>query len=424
MSGWHTRFDRVSGEALAELPGLSPSLLFFKWLPFDGSATDPKFDSKESRSPFLQRVADLSSGITAGDLYAEWRRHYVEALKGIAAERLTTVSATTVWRLVIGLGSNPAFEAGLQLHPLYGFPYIPGSAVRGLVRHVAEQELMDSEERCEWLTRSPMPGEEEAVSRFLADAAVVRALLGGLSVERLRFEGEDLGWPTPRELLKRWTGSLPEDLKHLRAKARQLEGEHTGGMVTFYDAVPGVGQADLLQLDLVNPHYPDYYKNPATTPPSDDQDPIPVTFLAVKPGAAFDFAFALAPMPRSEPRDTQERERSEALTGLNPDDLKQKILGWLRKGMETWGVGGKTAAGYGYMTVQGSAGKAVEDRLRNINKDNAATEVPLVLADLSGAKRKDEAKKLVEQLNGRWLRKKQDQPWVQELLTAAKDEPS
>lgn len=426
MSGWRTRFDRISGEALADLSGLSPSLLFFKWLPFDGSAGNPGFDTKESRSPFLERVAELSNGLTAGEGYKKWRGRYLEALKALAAERLTTASATTVWRLVIGLGGNPAFETGLQLHHLHGFPYLPGSAVRGLVRHVAEQELMDAEERCQWLERTPEAGEEAAVARFLDDAAQVWALLGSLSVAQHRVEGEDLGWPTPRALLKRWTGEsqgLPEELKNLRTKALRLQGDHTGGMITFYDAVPGPGQEGLLQLDLVNPHYPDYYRNPATTPPSDDQDPIPVTFLAVKPGAVFDFAFSVAPMPRGKPRDDEERERSEALGKLDSDAIRKKVEGWLKKGLETWGIGGKTAAGYGYMTLQGSIGKSIEDRLRSINQGNAATEVPLLLAELTGPAKREAATKLIEELHGRWLRKRQDQPWVLELF-AAKDGPA
>lgn len=43
-------------------------------------------------------------------------------------------------RLIIGLGGAHVLETGLTLHPLYGFPYIPGSAVKGIARAYAEGE--------------------------------------------------------------------------------------------------------------------------------------------------------------------------------------------------------------------------------------------------------------------------------------------
>ena len=51
------------------------------------------------------------------------------------------MAATTLWRLVAGFVTSPALESGLVLHPLYGF-CLPGSTVRGLVRQVAEMELV------------------------------------------------------------------------------------------------------------------------------------------------------------------------------------------------------------------------------------------------------------------------------------------
>jgi CRISPR-associated protein Cmr6 len=43
---------------------------------------------------------------------------------------------TVEWRLVTGLGSAGVLEgSGMTLHRLYGFPYLPGSGLKGLVRH-------------------------------------------------------------------------------------------------------------------------------------------------------------------------------------------------------------------------------------------------------------------------------------------------
>ncbi len=68
-----------------------------------------------------------------------------------------------------------------------------------------------------------------------------------------------------------------------RTRLSSLLDEPTRGRVVFYDAVPSPGQEGILQLDLLNPHYPDYYENRGATPPSDDQNPRPVYFLGVKP---------------------------------------------------------------------------------------------------------------------------------------------
>ncbi len=39
------------------------------------------------------------------------------------------------WRMVIGLGGTHPQETSMTLHHIYGIPYIPGSAVKGVTRH-------------------------------------------------------------------------------------------------------------------------------------------------------------------------------------------------------------------------------------------------------------------------------------------------
>jgi len=38
------------------------------------------------------------------------------------------------WRLVVGLGGASVYETSMTLHHLYGFPYIPASGIKGMVR--------------------------------------------------------------------------------------------------------------------------------------------------------------------------------------------------------------------------------------------------------------------------------------------------
>ncbi|MFL6235301.1 MAG: hypothetical protein ACJ76N_19355, partial [Thermoanaerobaculia bacterium] len=69
--------------------------------------------------------------------------------------------------------------------------------------------------------------------------------------------------------------------------------------------------------------------------PADDQDPIPVYFLAVKADTTFVFPFRLGPPPEGELTQTR-------------DPLTKQVSGWLETALKTLGAGAKTAAGYGY----------------------------------------------------------------------------
>lgn len=47
------------------------------------------------------------------------------------------------WRIIVGLGTDSVYETGITLHHIYGFPYIPGSAVKGICNHFAQDEGFD-----------------------------------------------------------------------------------------------------------------------------------------------------------------------------------------------------------------------------------------------------------------------------------------
>src|SRR5579872_4123075 len=48
---------------------------------------------------------------------------------------------TTDWRMVVGLGGESVLETDLTLHHLYGIPFIPGSALKGLTRSYVTSEV-------------------------------------------------------------------------------------------------------------------------------------------------------------------------------------------------------------------------------------------------------------------------------------------
>lgn len=95
------------------------------------------------------------------------------------------------------------------------------------------------------------------------------------------------------------------------------------GDVMLLDALP-LGPVQL-ELDVMTPHYGDYYGS--DQPPGDWMSPTPVPFLVVAPGATFHFAL----IPRGE----------QARASL--DEIERWLLGALGE----LGAGAKTAVGYG-----------------------------------------------------------------------------
>jgi CRISPR/Cas system CMR subunit Cmr6 (Cas7 group RAMP superfamily) len=139
------------------------------------------------------------------------------------------------WRLAVGLGNNAnAHEIGLALHGTYGWPVIPGSALKGLA--------------AAWAVTA-------------ASAADVWRVLGG---PRTDVPDPDAG---PRD----------------RPSAAR-------GTVCFLDAIPA-GAPVTVEADVLTPHVKPYYDGTATghpVPPAEYHNPVPLTFLSVRGAYAVD----------------------------------------------------------------------------------------------------------------------------------------
>lgn len=151
-------------------------------------------------------------------------------------------------RLIVNQAGGILENAGLCLHPHFGYPYIPGSAVKGVARHAAW---------CEW---------HEAEEPHKAEIA--------------RQMARVFGYPTGDRGLNAY-------LKGLTCDATR------GGCVAFLAAEP-VGKAALV-TDIVNCHHMKYYgsDNPSAVA-TDDETPNLQFFPAVESGATF--LFTLVPL--------------------------------------------------------------------------------------------------------------------------------
>jgi CRISPR-associated protein Cmr6 len=233
-------------------------LLLDKYPPQTAIDTEKK-ENKDGKSNWLREFTRDSHIDTrlAEQVYQRWRR----AVTAMEAQHFT---ATTEWRMVVGLGGETVLETDLTLHHLYGIPFIPGSALKGL-------------------TRAYVTGEIYPSKRLEDDNAEVQRIFGT---------------------------------------------QDKAGSVIFFDALPVDGRIEI-DLDIMNVHYPKYYGE--KRPPTNTENPIPVTFLTVTDTT---FLFALA--PRRSNKDTEDVAR---------------VMGWLQDALQKYGVGGKTSAGYGYFVL-------------------------------------------------------------------------
>ena len=169
-------------------------------------------------------------------------------------------TSTLSWRMVIGLGASHPQETSMTLHHIYGIPYIPGSAVKGVIRH--------------WIIYSKFDQDEK------------------------RAEAD-------------------ETFKDIFGTQEQA------GKVIFFDAFPA-GEINL-KIDIMNPHYPDYYTGKA--PPADWQNPVPIKFPTV------------------------EKTKFNFYLGSKDESLLNKASEWLKEALKEYGIGAKTSIGYGYFVL-------------------------------------------------------------------------
>ena len=176
------------------------------------------------------------------------------------------ITAALGSRMVLGLGGGGAIETGIILHHTYGFPYIPGSSLKGCLRSYIIRDLFRK-------------NEDDAI------------------------ENDDF--------------------------IKVFGTQEGSGKVFFLDAYPA--NCRKLELDIMNPHYPEYYQ--CKTGPTDDQSPSPIKFYTVAKGTQFTFRLI-----------------------SNKLDIKRfSICGkpvpvLLSEMLQDIGIGSKTAVGYGWFS--------------------------------------------------------------------------
>ncbi len=277
-------------------------------------------------------------------------------------------------RLMVNMAGGVMENAGLCLDR-FGLPYIPGSAVKGCARRAALAALRD------WCEAGGQPDSKPSATdnplapccaAFASPAdmlAAIAQVFGWCELDWSdRSDQSDFRWAVAscwRDLQHQVTQRLCTQF-HVTPKKPDRPWEslpNFAGSVSFLPAypvdfgktgkveglpleVPALGK---LELDVVTCHHRDYYDGKLPTA-TDTEEPVPVVFPAVAPGHVF--AFAIRP-----------------LRGAN-DQLVEHARTWLKTGLETFGLGAKTNAGYGWFC----ASDAVHETVQRTLEDQARRE--------------------------------------------------
>lgn len=207
-------------------------------------------------------------------------------------------------KLSVGLGISSVYETGICLHQVFGFPYIPGSGVKGIIRSWIIQEIFEK-----------------------------------LEVNALKS--------------KLFCDIFGCDKTSYYKKTRQ-------GQINFYDTYPS-GKVTI-EPDVMTPHYGDYYTH-EDIPPADYLQPNPIFFLTVK-NTQFTYRMSTKSLERS----TINEYFDDKGPGRNDELVKMSLMierlhinrtctvldfikTWLIDALKYHGVGSKTAVGYGKMEI-------------------------------------------------------------------------
>jgi len=261
----------------------NPALIFGKFIPY----TLEKSEEKENKDKYLELVIKETNFLLQNANLLKSLHERIEHWIKNMGNNFEKFEATTSWRLVIGLGASHPQETSMTLHHIYGIPYIPGSAIKGVTRHWAVLKFAKEISRKE---RKDFEIAVEEVSKALEDGKE----LAGLKVCDLEFS----------------------QLVEIFGTQKQQ------GKVIFFDAYP-IGEINL-KIDVMNPHYPEYYSKGQA--PTDWQNPIPIKFLTVE-NTKFQFYLAVR--------------------GENSNKILEKTKELCLEALKEHGIGAKTSLGYG-----------------------------------------------------------------------------
>lgn len=275
--------------ALQKPENLHPLLLLDKFARYP--KYPPAFDQQQQRDHLL-RVVRCKGDEAILKTALQRRESLAQSRHSIA------LAAKTSGPMTLHLSRAGALEnAGICLHPIYGFAYLPGSGLKGMAHAFA----------CEiWLPQQP--------NKQAAWNDICRV-----------FGSADAPWL--KDLAKRANALCGLN----GADTLKAPKDAAAGSVVVHDGLPLTWPK--LTVDIVNNHHPEYYQGTGeANPPGDWEEPNPVSFLAISPQTEFTFLI--------------QTRHADGNPSAAKSDVKLAAQ-WLTGALENFGAGAKTAAGYG-----------------------------------------------------------------------------
>ena len=301
FSPTHTRLPRSTKEAMAKCYSIDNFHLKFnkgaRWdtAPSSEGNSEDKFQLIGADQGKLNYLLHADFGHSNFKALAARTTKSAKALGfGNESSPLITLQVAPQWRWIVGLGNASVYENGMTLHHIYGFPYIPGSSIKGMLRTWMIQECFDF-------------SEPKALEN-----PIFRHLFGH-------------GKLSDQEETK-----VPE-------KAGKI------GAIVFFDAFPT--EPVQVEPDIINNHFQDYYEGNA--PPADWLMPNPVFFMTAVGGKLeFNLGLSNDPIIGDHAAPFLEKFKSQ----LSPaSKLSELVRLWFVDALQYAGIGAKTAVGYGRM---------------------------------------------------------------------------
>jgi len=146
QNGWsidNTKLPKNTRDALKGLDIDNFSLKLNKAAQFTGDKFG--FFKTDKRGKIVLNVKPDYSKIFLEGI-SERERIKINNLKLAGFEKEELKNIKTDWRLVVGLGGGSVYETSMTLHHIYGIPYIPGSAVKGVTRSWVIADVFDNSE--------------------------------------------------------------------------------------------------------------------------------------------------------------------------------------------------------------------------------------------------------------------------------------
>ena len=367
------------------------------YLYFEGWRADDWMLDKNQKTAALKRVFSNTPPDckTLGDNLRERQQRLANKL----GDSCLTLPAKSTSPFATGLGLEHPVENGFSFLNPYGLAYLPGSGVKGVLRRAAEELALLHEGGWTLLDVWWLFG-FDASAAYLANGMQAGPDSIGQARDAWReayqahvprlLEREDLSafFKATGQKAEKATDLMLADLPDNRSKI------HLCGALGFWDVIPSANQ---LAIDIMTPHYSDYYQGNST--PHDAGQPTPIPFLVVPPGS--EFVFHAVFEPRS----------------VLPDSLQKHWRGLLQEAFEhafDWlGFGAKTAVGYGVFEEDESATENMRKKaLAEANKaeeDRRLQDLPPIEREMDEAiksdpdsQKKDYLKLLLALKNGRW----------------------